>query len=79
MLPVRCFSCGKVLKESWTTLPVEELGKILKRSCCVRMCLTSVDICEEQLKFNVVAGSTTTTGGILFDPSDEKRNSFGAK
>lgn len=60
-------------------MTVTDLRKILKRSCCVRMCLTGVDICEEQLLFNDVAQNTLTNGGVLADPNEEKRNSFSAK
>jgi len=80
MIPVRCFSCGKVLRQEWTTLSVAELAKRnVVRSCCVRMCIASVDICQEQLRFAVVARQTRDNGGILPDPDDEKRNHFREK
>ena len=80
MIPVRCFSCGKVLREEWATLSVAQLReRNVTRSCCVCMCTTSVDICREQLRFDVVSRATLETGGSLLDPDDEKRKHFGAK
>jgi DNA-directed RNA polymerase subunit N (RpoN/RPB10) len=55
MLPVRCFTCGKVLANKEETFnKLKKEGKInkeifeylkLDRYCCRRMLLTSIDTC----------------------------------
>ena len=61
MLPVRCFSCGKVLggfsnriesmkKEGKTNLEIFEILKI-ERYCCRRMIMSSVDISQIALQY----------------------------
>ncbi|EIW70219.1 hypothetical protein TREMEDRAFT_29645, partial [Tremella mesenterica DSM 1558] len=62
IIPVRCFSCGKVignLWESWMELLAagvnegEALDRLqLKRYCCRRMVLTHVDLIEKLLMYN---------------------------
>ncbi|CDR36629.1 CYFA0S01e03136g1_1 [Cyberlindnera fabianii] len=62
IVPVRCFSCGKVVGDKWEpylTLLKEEnteceaLDKLkLKRYCCRRMILTHVDLIEKFLRYN---------------------------
>ncbi|KAI9102706.1 DNA-directed RNA polymerase, subunit N/Rpb10 [Phlyctochytrium arcticum] len=61
IIPVRCFSCGKVVGDKWekylTLLQADytegealtQLG--LKRYCCRRMVLTHVDLIEKLLHF----------------------------
>jgi len=62
IIPVRCFTCGKVVGNKWysyLTLLNEEktegqamdlLG--LTRYCCRRMLLTHVDLIEKLLMYN---------------------------
>ncbi|KAJ3315807.1 DNA-directed RNA polymerases I, II, and III subunit RPABC5 [Boothiomyces sp. JEL0838] len=61
IIPVRCFSCGKVIGNKWEgylqlvedDYPAKEaldtLG--LKRYCCRRMVLTHVDLIEKLMHF----------------------------
>ncbi|KAI9012795.1 putative DNA-directed RNA polymerase II chain RPB10 [Gaertneriomyces semiglobifer] len=61
IIPVRCFSCGKVVGDKWEKYlellqqdytegeALTELG--LKRYCCRRMVLTHVDLIEKLLHF----------------------------
>lgn len=62
IIPVRCFSCGKVVGDKWEAYlrllegdmeegaALTELG--LRRYCCRRMVLTHVDLIEKILQYN---------------------------
>ena len=73
MIPVRCFTCGKVIGDKWEDFKKEiaegkEVGKILdelkiKRYCCRRILISHVEILEELLKYSKL-------------PDDEESNSF---
>lgn len=61
IIPVRCFSCGKVVGDKWEKYvlllqqdyregdAMDALG--LKRYCCRRMVLTHVDLIEKLLYY----------------------------
>ncbi|SPO02341.1 probable DNA-directed RNA polymerase II chain RPB10 [Cephalotrichum gorgonifer] len=61
IIPVRCFSCGKVVGDLWERYlrlldegqtdgdAMDQLG--LKRYCCRRMVMTHVDLIEKLLKY----------------------------
>jgi DNA-directed RNA polymerase subunit N len=61
IIPVRCFSCGKVIGDKWEDFkrrvemgedPSEVLDDLgLKRYCCRRMLLSHVEILDDVLKF----------------------------
>ncbi|KAL5118024.1 DNA-directed RNA polymerase II subunit L [Pleosporales sp. CAS-2024a] len=61
IIPIRCFSCGKVVGDLWEkymNLLTEEMAEGdaldaigLKRYCCRRMILTHVDLIEKLLKY----------------------------
>jgi DNA-directed RNA polymerase I, II, and III subunit RPABC5 len=63
IIPVRCFSCGKVVGNKWEEYlqllksdvpPNEALDSLsLKRYCCRRMVLTHVDVIEKLLQYGV--------------------------
>ncbi|MCX9085162.1 MAG: DNA-directed RNA polymerase subunit N [Candidatus Methanoperedens sp.] len=55
MIPVRCFSCGKVVSSVWDEFKkrtqTEDTGKVLddlgvERYCCRRMLLTHVELVD---------------------------------
>ncbi|KAK8103853.1 DNA-directed RNA polymerases I/II/III subunit 10 [Apiospora kogelbergensis] len=60
IIPIRCFSCGKVTGDLWERYlklidegtpdgdAMDQLG--LKRYCCRRMIMTHVDLIEKLLK-----------------------------
>ncbi|GMM53241.1 DNA-directed RNA polymerase core subunit [Starmerella bacillaris] len=63
IIPVRCFSCGKVVGDKWEPYlkllqdegisegdALDKLG--LKRYCCRRMVLTHVDLIQKFLLYN---------------------------
>ncbi len=61
MIPVRCFTCGKVVGDKWEEYDrrvksgekvsnvLDDLGLI--RYCCRRMLISNVEIIDEILKF----------------------------
>jgi DNA-directed RNA polymerase I, II, and III subunit RPABC5 len=64
IIPVRCFTCGKVVGNKWNkyldmlekegitaAIALDDLG--LKRYCCRRMVLTHVDLISKLLNYNI--------------------------
>lgn len=61
MIPVRCFTCGKVIGDKWEAFnnritDGEDVGKVLddldiNRYCCRRMFISQVDVLDELLKY----------------------------
>ncbi|OIR57859.1 MAG: DNA-directed RNA polymerases I, II, and III subunit RPABC5 [Amphiamblys sp. WSBS2006] len=62
IIPVRCFTCGKVVGSLWTRYqeaiqegkePKDTLDSLgLRRYCCRRMLLTHVDLIEKIMMYN---------------------------
>jgi len=63
IIPVRCFSCGKVIGDKWEDFnrrvemgetPSEVLTDLgVTRYCCRRMLLAHVEIIDDVLRFHV--------------------------
>ena len=61
IIPVRCFTCGKLIGDKWEEFERrvkagENAGEVLdslavKRYCCRRMLLSHVEILDEVLQF----------------------------
>ena len=56
MIPIRCFTCGKVISDVWDEykerIKHDDPGKVLddlgiKRYCCRRMLLTHAELIDE--------------------------------
>lgn len=62
IIPVRCFTCGKIIGDKWTKYlqllsddnseseALDSLG--LKRYCCRRMLISHVDLIEKLLNYH---------------------------
>ncbi|KAK5945157.1 DNA-directed RNA polymerase II subunit L [Knufia obscura] len=71
IIPIRCFSCGKVVADLWepyidllmNKVPDgEALDKVgCKRYCCRRMIMTHVDLIEKLLKYDPSERKTKIT------------------
>ena len=70
IIPVRCFTCGKVVGNKWDSYlellkadysegdALDELG--LKRYCCRRMVLAHGDLIEKLLNYNTLERRVVT-------------------
>ncbi len=73
IVPVRCFSCGKVIGDKWEDFkkrveagenPAEVLDSLgVTRYCCRRMLLGHVEIIDDVLKFYEQRESPDLRGG----------------
>jgi DNA-directed RNA polymerase subunit N len=73
IIPVRCFSCGKVIGDKWEDfnkriesgeIPSEILDDIgVDRYCCRRMLLSHVEILDDVLRFHEEKESPNLKGG----------------
>ncbi len=63
MMPVRCFTCGKVVADKWEDYDKhvnhdkEDAGKVLddlgvKRYCCRRMFISNTELIDEFITLN---------------------------
>ena len=61
MVPVRCFTCGRLLGDKWEKFTCrvqdgENPGKVLddlglKRYCCRRVLLSNVEVIDEVIRY----------------------------
>ncbi|VTT65127.1 unnamed protein product [Fusarium fujikuroi] len=95
IIPIRCFSCGKVTGDLWERYlqliadprktdgdAMDELG--LKRYCCRRMIMTHVDLIEKLLKYDTITQIPLHTRFLtLFrytpDGRSEKKQNLGVQ
>jgi DNA-directed RNA polymerase subunit N len=75
IVPVRCFSCGKVIGDKWEAFnsrveagenPAEVLNSLgVTRYCCRRMLLSHVELVDELLKFYEKKETPDLKGGKI--------------
>ncbi len=73
IIPVRCFSCGKVIGDKWEPFAkrieagersqdvLDDLG--IERYCCRRMMLSHAELIDEILKFYEEKETVEVRGG----------------
>lgn len=73
IIPIRCFSCGKVIGDKWEDFnkcieegenPSDVLNDLgITRYCCRRMLLSHVELLDEVLRFSEEKESPDLKGG----------------
>ncbi|KAA8543512.1 hypothetical protein F0562_020993 [Nyssa sinensis] len=78
IIPVRCFTCGKVIGNKWDSYldllqadytegdALDALG--LVRYCCRRMLMTHVDLIEKLLNYNSTLSLSLSLGDCFGSP-----------
>ena len=85
MLPIRCFTCGKVIGNKWDKYSqycqdsnqedaLDKLG--MTRYCCRRMFLTHVDVTEKVLDYNAVHVNTNPYIHVKTQTVDKSKRTY---
>ncbi|CEO95410.1 DNA-directed RNA polymerases I, II, and III subunit RPABC5 [Plasmodiophora brassicae] len=74
IIPVRCFTCGKVIGNKWEKYLNLQLGEYspgdaldalgVRRYCCRRMLLTHVDLIQKLLHYNPSRRAHSALSGV---------------
>ena len=87
IIPVRCFTCGKVIGNKWDTYldllqadyserdALDALG--LNRYCCRRMVMCHVDLIEKLLRYNTLERVDDACGPEVVGRPRDRRDALG--